>query len=255
MGELEVSEKGKLPKLVEEKDMRGVLHVHSEWSDGTASIAEMAAYSAKRGYEYVGICDHSKSAAYAGGLNDKDVEAQHKEIDSLNKKLKDIVILKGTECDILVDGSLDYSDKVLTSFDFVVASVHSKFKMTKAEMTKRICTALKNKYTTILGHPTGRLLLSRHGYDIDVEEVIRTAAGEGVAIEINAQPQRLDLDWRYCHYAKEKGVKIAICTDSHVMEGIDDMILGIGIARKGWLEAEDILNTMSVEELMKWFKS
>lgn len=252
-GEIETAAKGKLPKLVEEKDIKGVIHVHSNWSDGIVTIEEMARIAKKMGYSYIGMADHSQTASYAGGLTEKDVKGQHKEIDAINRKLSGFAVLKGIESDILPDGSLDYPDKVLATFDFVIASIHSRFNMSEKEMTKRIIKALKNRYTSILGHPTGRLLLAREEYQVNMREVIDAAADYGAAIEINAHPQRLDLDWRHGKYAKSKGVKVVIAPDAHSPEGLQDMEYGIGIARKGWFEKKDVLNCLTAEELKKHF--
>jgi DNA polymerase (family 10) len=206
-------------------------------------------------WEYLGIGDHSKSAAYAGGLTEERVRKQLKDIEALDKKLRGFRLFSGTECDILPDGSLDWPDNVLALFDYVVVSVHSKFRMTEPEMTKRIIRALKNKYVTMLGHPTGRLLLSREPYPVDMVQVIDAAADYGKLIEINAHPMRLDLDWRLCKYAKEKGVLIAINPDAHSVEGLKDVSFGVGIARKGWLEKKNVLNTKSAAEVAAFFNS
>jgi len=252
MGEIEAAEKGEIPKLIEEKEIRGTFHCHSTYSDGANSIEEMAKAARDLGWEYLGIADHSKSAAYAGGLTEARVKEQLREIDDLNSRLKSFRIFKGNEVDILPDGTLDYSDKILAMFDYVVASVHSKFKMTESEMTKRITKALKNKYVTMLGHPTGRLLLTREGYPVDMIEVINVAADHGKAIEINAHPLRLDLDWRLCKYAKEKGVLIPINPDAHNVDGLNVVFYGVGIARKGWLEKKNVVNAWNVAEVSKW---
>ncbi|MDN5317785.1 MAG: polymerase [Thermoanaerobacterium sp.] len=254
MGEIEAAEKGLLPVLIDEKDIKGVFHVHTIYSDGANTLSEMVNAARDRGYKIIGITDHSKSAFYANGLKEEDILRQLDEIDELNHKYADIKILKGIESDILKDGSLDYDEDILKRFYFVIASVHSSFKMSKDDMTKRIIKAIKNKYTKIIGHLTGRLLLARDGYDIDVYKVIDIAAEYGKIIEINASPYRLDLDWRYIKYAKEKGVKFAICPDAHRIEGLDDMKYGIGIARKGWLEAKDVINTYDFDELIKVLK-
>lgn len=254
-GEIEAAAKGKLPELLSPDDIIGVFHCHSNWSDGAASIETMAEAAKNLGYKYIGIADHSQSAAYAGGLKPGEVKEQIKEIDKLNKKLKGITILKGSEVDILPDGSLDYPDSILAMFDFVIVSIHSKFNMREDEMTKRIVRGMKNKYASILGHPTGRLLLARDGYPVNMRQVIDAAAEYDVAIEINAHPQRLDLDWRYGKYAKSKGVKVVIAPDAHGPEGLHDMTYGIGIARKGWLEKSDVLNCLSAEEVKRFFKN
>lgn len=237
-----------LPKLIEESDMKGMLHCHSTWSDGVNTIEEMALESKRLGYTYFAITDHSKTAVYANGLSPKRVLEQHKEIDELNAKDLGIKILKGIESDILNDGSLDYDEEILSQFDLVVASVHSNFTMSKNEMTDRVIRALMSPYTTILGHPTGRILLRRKGYEIDQKAVIDAAAEYKVIIEINANPYRLDLDWRLLGYAKQKGVKIAINPDAHSLKGLQQVKYGIHIARKGWLTQNDIVNTYSLNK-------
>jgi DNA polymerase (family X) len=207
------------------------------------------------GYEYVGITDHSRAAAYAGGLSIDDLHRQWAEIDVVNAELEGFRILKGIESDILVDGSLDYPDEVLAGFDFIIASIHSRFTMTEAEMTARILRALDNPYLTILGHPTGRLLLSRDPYPLDLDAVLQRAAQNGVAIEINADPQRLDLDWRVLRRARELGVMISIGSDAHTVAGIDNVEFGVGVARKGALAPGDVLNTRSVEEFLAFARA
>ena len=250
-GEIEVALKKKIPVLLSEKDIRGTFHCHTNYSDGVNTLAEMAAGAQKLGWEYLGIADHSKIAAYANGLSEERVKKQRKEIAALNQKAGNFRIFSGTEVDILSDGQLDFSDKVLEGFDYVVASVHSSFKMTEAEMTKRILRALKNKHVTILGHLTGRLLLQREGYSLNQIAIIDAAADLGKIIEINSHPSRLDLDWRMCMYAKSKGVTIAINPDAHVVDGLRDVRFGVGIARKGWLEKKNVLNAMSLREVEK----
>jgi DNA polymerase (family 10) len=254
MGEIEAAEKGEIPVLVEEKDIKGIFHVHTNYSDGANTLTEMVNGARELGYKYIGITDHSKSARYAHGLKEEDILRQFDEIDRFNEKYTDIKILKGIESDILKDGSLDYEEDLLKQFDFVIASVHSNFKMSKEEMTERIIKAVKNEYTTILGHLTGRLLLSRDGYDLDVYKVIDACAEYDKIIEINSNPHRLDIDWRYIKYAKEKGVKLAICPDAHRVEGLLDVKYGVGIARKGWLEAKDVINTYDVDQVYEIFK-
>ena len=256
MGEIEAAINGTLPELVQERDLKGVLHVHSTWSDGQNTIREMAEACIVRGMTYLGLTDHSKTAAYAGGLNEDDLRRQHEEIDQLNKEYAGrLYILKGTECDILRDGSLDFSDDVLATLDFVVASIHSLFNLPPEEQTQRMLRAISNRYVDIVGHPTGRILLGREGYVLDIEAVIDAAAEHGTCIEINAHPSRLDLDWRYLHRARDKGIKIPIDPDAHVIGGLDDMRFGIGIARKGWLRTSDVLNTMTTEALLDFFRS
>ncbi len=251
-GEIEAAEKNNLPGLIEEKDLRGTFHCHTTYSDGANTLKEMADAAMQRKWQYLGIADHSKSAQYARGLSKADLKKQRKEINSLNEQFDSFQIFHGIESDILADGSLDYDDKTLGELDFVVASVHSRFKMSEAEMTRRIINAIKNKNTTILGHPTGRLLLSRDGYQVDLVKIIEAAADYGKAIEINSHPYRLDLDWRMVKFAKEKGVKIFINPDAHNTEGLDDVRFGVGIARKGWLEKEDVINAMEVDRVIKY---
>ncbi len=246
---------GSIPKLVEEKDLRGMVHVHTIWSDGFNTIEQMAIAAKNLGFEYIVICDHSQSAKYANGLEPERIEQQHNEIDELNKKNLGITILKGIESDILPDGSLDYDETILNKFDVVVASVHSHFKMTKSEMTRRMIYALISPYTHILGHPTGRLLLSRESYELDVKEIIDVAADYGKIIELNANPYRLDLPWEYMLYAKEKGVKISINPDSHDTNSLTDAFYGVNFARKGWLEKEDVVNSLNCEDFIKLMNS
>jgi DNA polymerase (family 10) len=256
MGEIEAAVDGTLPELVQESDLRGVLHVHSTWSDGQNTIRELVEACIARRLTYLGLTDHSKTAAYAGGLSEEDLMRQHEEIDRLNEEYAGrIRILKGTECDILRDGSLDYADDVLASLDFVIASIHSLFNLSPEEQTRRMLRAISNPYVDIIGHPTGRILLGREGYTLDLDAVIDAAAEHGVCIEINAHPSRLDLDWRYLHRARDKGIKIPIDPDAHVIDGLDDMRFGIGIARKGWLRSSDVLNTMTTSALLDFFKN
>ncbi len=254
-GEFEAAERDKIPHLIEEKDLKGTFHCHTTASDGSNSLEEMVEAAEKLGWQYLGIADHSKVAVYANGLTPDRVKAQHKEIDRLNSSKKKFWIFKGTEVDILSDGTLDFTDKVLSSFDYVVASIHSKFKMTEAEATARVIRALKNKYVTMLGHPTGRLLLSRDGYPLNLNDVINAASDYGKSIEINAHPLRLDLDWRLVKYAKQKGVKICINPDAHNTDGLSDVRFGVGIARKGWLEPKNVVNCWPVKEVETFFSS
>jgi DNA polymerase (family 10) len=256
MGEIEAAINGTLPALVQESDLRGVLHVHSTWSDGQNTIREMAEACIARGLTYLGLTDHSKTAAYAGGLNEEDLHRQHEEIDLLNKEYAGrLHIIKGIECDILRDGSMDFADDVLATLDFVVASIHSLFNLSPEEQTQRMLRAISNRYVDIIGHPTGRILLGREGYRLDLDAVIDAAAEHNVCIEINAHPSRLDLDWRYVHRARDKGIKIPIDPDAHVISGLDDMRFGIGIARKGWLRASDVLNTNTTDAVLDFFSS
>jgi DNA polymerase (family 10) len=254
-GELEIAAQGRIPALIEPTDIRGVLHCHSTWSDGKATIAEMADAARERGWSYIGITDHSQAAFYASGLSPDRVLAQHDEIDALNAQRTDVRILKGVECDILADGTLDYGDGLLDRFDFVVGSVHSRFAMDRATMTARVLRALDDPRLTILGHPTGRLLLSREPYAMDVDAVIEKAAEVGIAIELNADPHRLDLDWRHIPHARERGVPIEIGPDAHSPRGLDHMNTGVGIARKGGLAADDVLNTRSADDVLAFARA
>jgi DNA polymerase (family 10) len=245
-----------LPQLITYQNLKGTLHNHSTWSDGVNTLEDMALYCRDQlKLEYLGICDHSKSAFYAKGLSIERVLQQHEEIDHLNKKITDFHIFKGIESDILNDGSLDYPDEILQHFDFIVASVHSNLKMDKEKATARLIKAVENPYTTILGHPTGRLLLSRKGYEFNYQKVIDACAANDVIIEINANPLRLDLDWRWHQYALNKGVKLSVNPDAHRVEGFSDMHYGVLAARKGGLYKEMCLNAFSLEEIKKEFES
>ena len=248
---VEAARNNKIPKLIDHSDLRGMIHCHSDWSDGKNTIREMALRSKELGFEYFAICDHSQTASYAGGLTVDDIYRQHEEIDKLNDEGIGIPILKGIESDILADGSLDYEPEVLEKFDMVVASVHSHFNMPKEEMTRRIICALQSPYTTMLGHPTGRMLLVRPPYKLDIKAVIDAAVENDKIIEINANPYRLDLSWENVIYGKEKGLKISINPDSHKVDTLTDVRYGINIARKGWLEASDVVNTLNYEDFMK----
>jgi DNA polymerase (family 10) len=250
MGEIDAAAAGNLPLLIEQKDLKGFLHCHTNYSDGTTTVAEWADAARAAGYEWLGITDHGESSAYASGLRSQDVERQHVEIDAANRRWNDLRILKGVEADILADGSLDYGAAVLDRFDFVIASIHTRFGMGKREMTERVLRALDDPHTTILGHPTGRLLLSREPYAIDIERVLERAAQRGVAVELNADPHRLDLDWRMVRRAKELGVTISVGADAHSVAGMSNVALGVGMARKGWLEAGDVLNTRDAEAFL-----
>ena len=256
MGEIEAAVQHTLPVLVQESDLRGVLHAHSTWSDGQNTLREMAEACIARGFVYLGITDHSKAAAYAGGLTEERLHQQAEEIDRLNEEFAGrLYILKGTECDILRDGTLDFDDEVLARLDFVVASIHSNFNLTSQEQTQRMLRAISHPYVDIIGHPTGRILLGRAGYTLDMEAVIDAAAAHNVCIEVNANPARLDLDWRLLHKARDKGIKIPLNPDAHTLAGLDDMRYGIGVARKGWLRAKDVLNTMETEALLAFFRT
>lgn len=248
-GEMAAAQARTLPRLIESSDIRGVLHCHSDYSDGKATIAEMAEAARALGWSYIGISDHSQSAFYAGGLKPDAVLAQHDEIDRLNSSNPGVLVLKGVEADILADGRIDYDPELLDRFDYVIASVHSRFSMDRETMTQRVLRALDDPHVTILGHPTGRLLLSREAYAIDIEAVLEKAADNGVAVEINADPHRLDLDWRHCQLAKSLGCSFEIGPDAHSARGLANMRFGVGVARKGWLEASDVINALSAEEI------
>jgi DNA polymerase (family 10) len=244
--------KHKLPKLVRDTDLHGILHCHTTASDGTETLETMAEATRARGFQYFGVADHSQSAHYAGGLSLEEIEEQHREADRLNKRYgKSFRILKGIEADILGDGTLDYPDRVLSSFDFVVASVHSRFKMPKAEQTARIIAAVRNPYTTILGHMTGRQLQRRPGYEIDIDTILKACAEHGVAVEINAHPWRLDLDWRWHGKALEYGCMFSINPDAHSIRELDHMHWGVEMARKGGVPADRVLNAMKLPELLR----
>jgi DNA polymerase (family 10) len=254
-GELEAAERGEIPALVEYADIRGVLHCHSNFSDGSATIEEMARGALARGWRYLGVSDHSESAAYAGGVPRDRILEQHDEIDRVNDKLTGVRVLKGVEADILADGRVDYDDEFLERFDYVIGSIHSRFGMDGPTMTARVLAALDNPYLTVLGHPTGRLLLTREPYAIDIDAVLEKAADVGVAVELNADPHRLDLDWRHLRTAKSRGVVIEIGPDAHSTHGLDYTELGVGIARKGWLEASDVLNTREADEVLAFARA
>lgn len=243
---------GTIPRLIQMEDLQGVMHVHSTWSDGQNSIQQLADHARLLGYRYLLLCDHSKAAFYANGLDEKRLLAQGKEIDEVNKRFDpaEFRVLKGIECDILADGSMDLSDDALASLDGVVASIHSNFNLPPEAQTERLCRALEHRYVTMLGHPTGRLILSRAGYNPDLRQVILTAARHGKSIELNANPHRLDLSWRMIRFAIRKGVKIAINPDAHSLEGFSVVRYGITIGRKGWLRKEDVLNALSPDEFL-----
>ena len=239
-------------EIVTEKDIRGVIHAHSNYSDGARSIREMALAAIERGYEYLLLSDHSRSAFYANGLSPERIRQQHEEIDRLNEELAPFVIFKGIESDILYDGSLDYPDEILASFDLVIASVHSQLNMKEEKATERLLAAIRNPYTDILGHMTGRLLLRREGYPADHKAIIGACAEEDTVIEINANPHRLDMDWRYLPLAVEKGVMLSINPDAHSNHGIDDIRYGVFAARKGGLPARMNLSSLPLAEFRNW---
>ena len=254
-GEIERALKGKLPKLVRDDDLRGILHCHTDASDGTETLETMAKATRERGFEYFGVADHSRSAHYAGGLSVEQIEQQHREADRLNKKFgKDFRILKGIESDILAEGSLDYPDDVLATFDFVVASIHGRFKMDRKAQTERLLRAIANPFTTIIGHMTGRQLQRRPGYDIDIEKVLRACAKHDVVVEINAHPWRLDLDWRWHQAALDLGCMMSINPDAHSIPELDHMHWGVEMARKGGVPPDRVLNAMSLVDITRYFR-
>ncbi|MEG6584312.1 DNA polymerase/3'-5' exonuclease PolX [Dendrosporobacter sp. 1207_IL3150] len=248
-GELERAANNLLPTLVTAADIKGGIHIHTSSSDGQATIAELAAKAQEIGWNYLGISDHSQSAHYAGGLKTQQVLEQRCEIDKLNNKNPNFRILAGIESDIRLDGSLDYSDDILSQFDFVIASVHSGFKQDEQTMTKRIIKAMSNRFVSVLGHATGRILLKRPGYKVNLPEIINAAAQTGTTIEINSNPRRLDLDWRWHSYAQQKGVLFAINPDAHAVNELSYMEAGLAVARKGGLSSADIINTRNTKEI------
>jgi DNA polymerase (family 10) len=249
-GEVAAAARGELPRLLERADLKGFLHCHTTYSDGSTTIEQLAVACREAGYQYVGITDHSQAAAYAGGLQSEDLLRQADEIDDVNSRVQGIRVLKGVEADILADGRVDFEEYALARLDFVIASIHSRFNMGPAEMTARMLTAMDNPYLTIIGHPTGRLLLSRDPYGLDLDAVIEKAAAKGVALEINADPHRLDLDWRVLRQVRAGGVMVSIGADAHSLPGLGYVDFGVGMARKGWLGPDDILNARPVENFL-----
>ena len=247
--EIAAARERRLPRLLREDEIRGAFHLHTTKSDGRATVEQLAAAAQQRGWSYLGISDHSRTAFYAGGLKPEAVREQLREIAEYNAAHPEFRIFAGIESDILPDGSLDYNEEILAEFDFVIGSVHSSFNMAEVAMTERIATAMRNPVLTMLGHPTGRLLLARDAYAVDLNEIIRVAAATQTILEINASPYRLDLDWRWCRQAKTAGVILAINPDAHSVEELAVVSYGVGIARKGWLEAADILNTRPAAEV------
>jgi len=254
-GEIEFAQKNNLPKLIELKDLQGDFHLHSNWSDGSFSLEELVLEARKLGYEYIAITDHSQSLHIARGLTPERLKQQAEEIKKLNEKYKDIVILRGIEVDILADGSLDLPLEILKELDIVVASVHSKFKMTKEEMTQRIIKVMESGVVDIIGHPTGRLLRHREAFELDLEKIFKTAVKTNTALEINSYPERLDLKDIYCRYAQNLGVKFAISTDAHQKGQLNFLRYGINVARRGWIQKESVINTKSLKELREWKKN
>ncbi|NND31755.1 MAG: PHP domain-containing protein [Saprospiraceae bacterium] len=247
----QIKDLGAFPSnVIRHQDIRGVIHAHSTYSDGLHSVKKMAEESERLGYSYLGITDHSKIAVYADGMDEEKSQQQWAEIDHLNREKREFTILKGIECDILSDGSLDFDDHFRSGFQFVIASVHTNIKMDIDKATSRLITAIEHPQTNILGHPTGRLLLGRDGYPLHIDKVIDACAVNQVAIEINANPYRLDLDWKYIQLAVDKGVQLCINPDAHTKESITNIHFGVIIARKGWLPAESCLNTRNVDDFL-----
>jgi len=251
--EVDLAQKRQIPELYNGDQFYGVFHVHSTYSDGANTIEEIVKACQELNLQYVGICDHSKSAFYANGLNEERIKQQHEKIDEINSILSDFKVFKGIEVDILTDGSLDFDDNTLATFDFVVASVHSQFHLSEEAMTKRILKAISNPYITMLGHPTGRLLLGREPYKLDMDKIIKKAGELGTVIEINSSPYRLDLDWRLGKLANEHGVKTALNPDAHALEGLTDFEYGIGVARKGWFQKENVINSYDLNAIEDYF--
>ena len=245
-------ERGELPRLVTEKDLRGLIHVHTTDSDGRDSLESMVAAAREAGYGYVGITDHSESAAYAHGMTRERALAQRARVRALSARFPDFRIFHGTEADILADGSIDFGDEFLGGFDVVVASVHSRFGLSKEEQTRRLIRAVRNPLVSILGHPSGRLLLSREPLSADWEAVLEACAASGCAVEINCNPERLDLDWRLCRQASEAGILLSIDPDAHSIGELGLVPLGVGVARKGWLAPASVLNAKDAGELAEW---
>jgi DNA polymerase (family 10) len=253
-GEIEAALEERLPTLVSLEDIRGDLQMHTTWSDGAHSLADLAAGVRAKGYQYMGVTDHSKSATVAGGMHAEQVLRMVGEVRALNKTLKGFRVLAGCEVDIKGDGSLDFPDEILRQLDLVLVSVHSRFKMSQEEMTARIVRAVQHPLVHILGHPTGRLIGERAAYEVDMEAVLKAAQAAGTAIEINASPSRLDLNDLHARRAKELGIPIAISTDAHAIAQLDYMRFGVSVARRAWLTPEDVLNTLPARQLYSWLE-
>jgi DNA polymerase (family 10) len=251
---LEAAREKKIPELIQPADIKGIIHCHSNWSDGSNTLDELAAACVQEGYEYLVISDHSKSAFYAQGLNEGKIKAQHQFIEELNSKLAPFKIFKSIESDILNDGNLDYSNAILSTFDLVIASVHSNLKMNEEKAMLRLMNAIENPYTTILGHMTGRLLLSRKGYPVDHKKIIDACAIHNVAIEINANPSRLDVSWKWLDYAKAKNVLVSINPDAHAIEQFSNTRYGVLVAQKGMITAKDNLSSFGLSEFETFLK-
>jgi DNA polymerase (family 10) len=254
-GEIKAAQEGRLPQLVEYHQIKGDLHLHSKWSDGAHTIRQMAEAAKKRGYKYIAITDHSQSLKFvAGGLTEERLREQIEEIRKLNQELDDFTVLTGIEVDIKSDGSLDSSDEILSKLDVVIAAIHSGFKQESKIITERLIGAMQNRFVSIIAHPTGRLIGYRESYQVDIDKIMNMAAKTGTILEINAYPERLDLNDVYCRMAKDKGVQLAIETDAHSIDGLEFMNLGVDVARRGWLEEKDIINTLPLDKLLKRLK-
>ncbi len=254
MGEIEAARSGTLPRLLEAGDLRGVFHAHTSFSDGSDSLQDLAEAAKGLGFSYLGVSDHSQGATYAGGLKPDRVRAMREEVDSFNATQSGFKVFFGVESDILTDGDLDYDEDTLRLFDFIIASIHSQFTMSVEDMTRRMERAMENPCATMLGHPTGRLLLAREPYRVDMDRILRKAAETGTVIEFNANPYRLDIDWRLIPFARQLGVKIAVNPDAHSGPGLKDVFYGLKTARKGWLEANDVINTMPLDGVEEWLR-
>lgn len=254
-GEIDAAARDALPKLIELADLRGILHCHSKYSDGSSTIEAMVKAAQMRGWTYLGISDHSQAASYAGGMTRDAVLRQHEEIDAVNAKMTNFRVLKGLESDILANGSLDYDSDLLDRFDYVIGSIHSRFSMDRAQMTERILRAMDDPHLTIIGHPTGRQLLRREPFAVDMDAIMDRAANGGIALELNTDPNRLDLDWRLLRTAVERGVTIEIGPDAHSPDELGFVEFGMQIARKGWLEARVVLNTRSADDVVAFAKA
>ena len=254
-GEIEAAQENKLPELIEYSQIEGDLHMHTKWSDGAHTIKQMAEAAKKRGYKYIAITDHSQSLKFAGGLIEERLKEQIELIKKLNQELKDFTILSGIEVDIKSDGSLDFSDEILSKLDVVIAAIHSGFKQESKIITGRIIKAMQNKLVNIIAHPTGRLIGYREAYQVDINKIMDVAADTGTILEINAYPERLDLNDVYCRMAKDRGVQLAIETDAHSIDGLEFMNLGVDVARRGWLEEKDVINTLPLDKLLKRLKN
>jgi DNA polymerase (family 10) len=251
-GEIDSAMNKRLPLLIDEEDIKGIFHFHTTSSDGNMSLQQAVQTLQKAGFSYCGVADHSKTAFYAGGIKDDDIKYYLEEIDNVNSLYPGFKVFKGIESDILPDGRLDYEDSVLEKFDFVIIAIHSNFNMSEKQMTERIIKGMSCRFATILAHPTGRLLLARDPYNVNITMIIDAASELYVDLEINASPFRLDLEWQNCRYAKEKGVKMFINPDAHSVEGLYEYKYGVNIARKGWLEKEDIVNTLKTPEIQAY---